>query len=119
MAALTTHDYCVLYFESAVLPCLRDECNIDAQNLCKGSNSAWIPFGARKDFEDVKGYNGIGVSVDAMDNPNIGINALSESHTISGCIVSKDKNADGQPKNRRVFIWKSLVEMVNAINELK
>ena len=110
MAALTTHDYCVLYFEGAVLPCLRNDCNIDAQHLCTGSNSAWVPFDAPKDFEDVKGYKRIMVEVLVKNNPNI------EPHNKPPIIIGGIERSDGSYKE---FCWNSLDDMVKGINELK
>ena len=121
--ALTKDELCVRYFERTVLPYLQQHCKLDAQHLehNDGDNFAYIPLDALKDYGYVKSdgyvksYNGIDVSVDAIYNPNI--DSLNKRPFIYGCIVSSDGKLDNL--NRTVFKWKSLVEMVYAVNLLR
>ena len=111
----TNYDSCVQYFEKEVLPFLRHHCKLDAEHLehNDGNNGANIRLDAPKDYKDIKRYNGIGVSVNTIYNPNIGNSPRTHRAIISGCIIS---SVDQWEKE---FYWQSLVEMVYAVNFLK
>ena len=102
----SNYDLCVRYLEDTVLPYLRHHCKLDAEHIehKEGNNGAWIHLGAPKDFENVKGYTGIIISV---ANPNI------EAPTISGMLYSHDY------KHEKEFNWNTLDDMVEGINDLK
>ena len=108
---LTNRELCVLSLETTVLPHLQFFCKLDARHIEHedGDNFAWIRLDAPKDFEDIKEYIGISISVSEDVNPNM---VPFTVPTISCSIMSRDW--DLLP-----FTWQTLTEMVDAVNDLK
>ena len=108
---LTNRDLCVRSLEDTVLPYLKRSIELNAEQIehDDGDNFAYIRLDAPKDFEDIKGYIGISISVSEDVNPNMVPFTIP---TISGSIMSKDWDL-------LRFTWRTLTEMVAAVNVLK
>ena len=109
---LTNYELCAGYLEKTVIPYLRLYCSLDEEHLLHnaGDNFAWISLDEPKDFEDIKGYKGITVSVGEDVNPNI--EPLKNPPTISVSIMS----SDGQ--NMKNFLCYSLDDLIKGMNDL-
>ena len=113
MNVLTNRELCARYLEKTVLPYLQFYCNLDAEHLKhnEGKNFAWIKFDGPKDFDDIKGYTGISITVSEDDNPNI------EPHNKALIVIGGIESSD--EKMWKLFHWNSLDDVYKGINDLK